>query len=235
MGLLVKGTINMFKKKENGFSLVELSVAAAVAVGLAVVAVSVVSGTAASVSAKGSSAASVESCTISESLAKAGGDVEAINCAGTSAAASTSPSPSPQPAFVTTGYTAVDSISGIGGSTLNNYLAVSGNSGITNYDSNIATTWTQNTPVLIVNEAGFKYGFISLNAAKYGIDYYDNAGNNNPTVIDNVYYVAVGGVPNLTVGQRSIIIHYSSDPTVGPATKLTIAWQGFATDAPSGK
>jgi type II secretory pathway pseudopilin PulG len=70
----------MFKKKENGFSLVELSVAAAVAIGLAVVAVSVVSGTAASVSAKGSSAASVESCTISEALAKSGGDVEATDC-----------------------------------------------------------------------------------------------------------------------------------------------------------
>jgi Tfp pilus assembly major pilin PilA len=70
----------MFKKKENGFSLVELSVAAAVAVGLAVVAVAVVSGTATSVSAKGSSAASVESCTISESLAKAGGDVAANSC-----------------------------------------------------------------------------------------------------------------------------------------------------------
>jgi hypothetical protein len=70
----------MFKRNENGFSLVELSVAAAVAVGLAVVAVTVVSGTAASVSAKGSSAASVESCTISESLAKAGGDVAANSC-----------------------------------------------------------------------------------------------------------------------------------------------------------
>jgi surface protein len=68
----------MFKKKENGFSLVELSVAAAVAVGLAVVAVAVVSGTATSVSSKGTSAASVESCTISESLAKAGGDDASI-------------------------------------------------------------------------------------------------------------------------------------------------------------
>jgi Tfp pilus assembly major pilin PilA len=93
----------MFKKKENGFSLVELAVAAAVAVGLAVVAVSVVSGTAASVSAKGSSAASVESCTISESLAKAGGDEAAINCAGTSAAASASATPSPSPSAAQTG------------------------------------------------------------------------------------------------------------------------------------
>jgi hypothetical protein len=79
-----KKNINMFKKKENGFSLVELSVAAAVAVGLAVVAVTVVSGTAASVSAKGSSAASVESCTISESLAKAGGNVAATDCVAAS-------------------------------------------------------------------------------------------------------------------------------------------------------
>jgi large repetitive protein len=90
----------MFKKKENGFSLVELSVAAAVAVGLAVVAVSVVSGTASSVSAKGSSAASVESCTISESLAKAGGDAAVNSCISGSAGASsssTSSTPSPSP------------------------------------------------------------------------------------------------------------------------------------------
>jgi prepilin-type N-terminal cleavage/methylation domain-containing protein len=75
----------MFKKKENGFSLVELSVAAAIAVALAVVAVTVVSGTATSVSQKGSSAASVESCTISESLAKAGGDVAPTNCGSATA------------------------------------------------------------------------------------------------------------------------------------------------------
>jgi Tfp pilus assembly protein FimT len=74
----------MFKKKENGFSLVELAVAAAIATALAVVAVTVVSGTAASVSAKGTSAASVESCTISESLAKAGGDITPINCSASS-------------------------------------------------------------------------------------------------------------------------------------------------------
>jgi hypothetical protein len=71
----------MFKRNENGFSLVELSVAAAVAVGLAVVAVTVVSGTAASVSEKGSSAASVESCTISQSLANSGTDIEPDGCA----------------------------------------------------------------------------------------------------------------------------------------------------------
>jgi Tfp pilus assembly protein FimT len=70
----------MFKKKENGFSLVELSVAAAVAIGLAVVAVAVVSGTATSVSSKGTSAASVETCTISEALAKSGGNADPINC-----------------------------------------------------------------------------------------------------------------------------------------------------------
>jgi type II secretory pathway pseudopilin PulG len=97
----------MFKKKENGFSLVELSVAAAVAVGLAVVAVSVVSGTASSVSAKGSSAASVESCTISESLAKAGGDAAVNSCISGSAGASSSstsstPSPSPSPSASST-------------------------------------------------------------------------------------------------------------------------------------
>jgi prepilin-type N-terminal cleavage/methylation domain-containing protein len=78
----------MFKKKENGFSLVELSVAAAIAVALAVVAVTVVSGTATSVSQKGTSAASVESCTISESLTKAGGDVTPINCGGAAQAGS---------------------------------------------------------------------------------------------------------------------------------------------------
>jgi Tfp pilus assembly protein PilE len=79
----------MFKKKENGFSLVELAVAAAIATALAVVAVTVVSGTAASVSAKGSSAASVESCTISESLAKSGGDSAPTNCVAANSGAIT--------------------------------------------------------------------------------------------------------------------------------------------------
>jgi type II secretory pathway pseudopilin PulG len=73
----------MFKKKENGFSLVELSVAAAVAVGLAVVAVSVVNGTAASVSAKGSSAAAAESCTINEALQSGGDSIETCSTGGT--------------------------------------------------------------------------------------------------------------------------------------------------------
>lgn len=64
---------------EKGFSLVELSVAAAVAVGLATVAVAVVSGTATSISDKGVGAASIEECTISEAL-KSGGDSIINDC-----------------------------------------------------------------------------------------------------------------------------------------------------------
>jgi prepilin-type N-terminal cleavage/methylation domain-containing protein len=139
------------------------------------------------------------------------------------------------PAFDATGYTAVNFFTNIGGNVLNNYIGMSSDSSVTNFDSTISTTWSPTTPVLVINEAGLKYGFIKLDVAKYGIDYYDNAGNNNPTVVDNVYYVAVGDSPNMTVGSRSIIIHYESSPIAGPANKLSIAWQGFATDAPSGK
>lgn len=88
-----KKELNMFKKKEHGFSLVELSVAAAVATALAVVAVTVVSGTATSVSSKGTSAASVESCTISEALAKSGGDEAASDCGAGGSGSSSSSKP----------------------------------------------------------------------------------------------------------------------------------------------
>lgn len=76
----------MFKKKENGFSLVELSVAAAVATALAVVAVTVVSGTATSISEKGDLAAAAESCTISEALQSGGDTIQ--GCALSTGAAS---------------------------------------------------------------------------------------------------------------------------------------------------
>jgi Tfp pilus assembly major pilin PilA len=159
----------MFKKKENGFSLVELSVAAAVAVGLAVVAVSVVSGTAASVSAKGSSAASVESCTISESLAKAGGDVAAINCAGTSAAASASAEPTGTTGFFTFAYNGVQN--GELGFTVTgaNLITTSG------YFFNEAqSSWSTQRPVLSLSLSG--PGAMS-NGGWYVWDYYASSAN----------------------------------------------------------
>jgi hypothetical protein len=114
----------MFKRNENGFSLVELSLAAAVAVVLTTVAVAVVTGTSATISESANSAAAVETCEIVEAL-KGGSDEIINNCQPTTSEAIQPPSePEPEAPAGPTTLTVFDAATGYNNSITGGWTTV---------------------------------------------------------------------------------------------------------------